>query len=233
MKKLVSILLVIVILFSIASVTCFSATNDAGDKEYLFIDSFKELHYLTQPNDMRYYYDEVYYHHIDENDIESEIDWAIIYASFYAGSAASIKKLVLDRVITNGSIEVYYTVGWALYDAKTKEFISIDQVDVTKYADFEQGMAVARVGNPLGDADHDGELSILDATYIQRVLAKLCEYSPYDDLSDYGLWGTKYDRPLDYISDIDGDGDRSILDATTIQMKLAKLDVPVATADEV
>ncbi len=233
MKKLVALFLVLIMLVSIASITCFSATNDAGDKEYLFIDNFKEIHHLTQPSDISYYYDEVYYHHIDESDIESEIDWAIVYASLYAGSAASIKKLVLDRVITNSSIEVYYPVGWALYDAKTEEFISIDQVDVTKYAGIEQGLVQAHVGNPLGDADLDGELSILDATYIQRVLAKLCEFSLYDDLSDYGLWGTRYDRPLDYISDIDGDGDRSILDATAIQRKLAKLDVPVATPDEV
>ena len=232
MKKLISLFLVLIML-CVCMMTSFSATNDAGDKEYLFIDSFKEIHHLTQPSDISYYYDEVYYHHIDENDVESDIDWAIVYASLYVGSAASIKKLVLDRVITNSSIEVYYPVGWALYDAKTEEFISIDEVDVTQYAGIEQGLAQAHVGYPLGDADLDGELSILDATYIQRVLAKLCEFSLYDDLSDCGLWGTKYDRPLDYISDIDGDGDRSILDATAIQRRLAKLDVPVATADEV
>ena len=58
----------------------------------------------------------------------------------------------------------------------------------------------------LGDVDGDGEVSILDATAIQRYLAEL----PNDAF--YGA-----------AADTDGDGDITILDATYIQLWLASL----------
>ena len=58
----------------------------------------------------------------------------------------------------------------------------------------------------LGDADDDGELSILDATAIQRKLA-----------------GLPTDRFNAAAADVDGDKEVSILDATSIQRKLAGL----------
>ena len=55
-----------------------------------------------------------------------------------------------------------------------------------------------------GDADRDGELSILDATTIQRYLVGL----PVESYNERA-------------ADVDADGDDSILDATSIQRKLA------------
>ena len=60
----------------------------------------------------------------------------------------------------------------------------------------------------IGDSDRDGELTILDATHIQRRLADL---SPFDRLGDY-------------LGDVDGDGQLSILDATCIQRRLAAIE---------
>lgn len=58
-----------------------------------------------------------------------------------------------------------------------------------------------------GDADCDGELTVLDATAIQRDLAKL------EQLSDKGLRAAK----------VNGEPELNIIDATLIQRKLAKL----------
>ena len=220
MKKIISMLLVVIMIMSVTTITAFSATNDAGDKDYLFFSDFDAIH-RCNTGDTTYYYDELYYHYVDENDPNSEIDWSIVYALLYAGNASLIKGMISDRVLTS-SMNACYTYGWALYDAKTKEFISIDDVDIDKYDGLEEALSEVKVGNPLGDADLDGLLTISDATYIQRVLANLSEYSKYDDLSIYGTWGGKYDNPLNYISDIDGDGNRTITDATAIQVKLAK-----------
>ena len=63
-------------------------------------------------------------------------------------------------------------------------------------------------GYLIGDADRDGEITILDATRIQRRLAGL---APSDRLADY-------------LSDVDGDRSLSILDATCIQRRLASID---------
>ena len=60
-------------------------------------------------------------------------------------------------------------------------------------------------GCDVGDVDLDGELSILDATHIQRRLVGLDEFS---DLKEA-------------LGDVDGDGEVNILDATKIQRILA------------
>lgn len=60
----------------------------------------------------------------------------------------------------------------------------------------------------IGDADGDGDVSIMDATEIQMVLAQIKAWS-YDG--------------AEAASDVDGDGDVSIMDATEIQMILAGL----------
>ncbi len=192
--------------------------EDETDKEHLF------EHLLPKTNEP-YYYDEVYYHHVDEDDLQSEIDWAIVYVSFEPVPSGGT-TIVLDRVISTNNVDAYYPVHWAVYDAQLNEIISIDKIDITKYNGLEKGLEEAKVGNPLGDADLDGKLTVFDATYIQRVLAELDDFKEGDDIM-YGFWGIKYDGVLDNISDINRDGERDIFDATAIQRKLAELDVPV------
>ena len=79
--------------------------------------------------------------------------------------------------------------------------------------DFECGLMILRdePAEPLrGDADGDGEITILDATRIQRRLADLVDDSGID---------------MD-AADADADGEVTILDATRIQRFLAGLYVP-------
>ena len=226
-KRTISFLLVFAILFSLTSLTAFSSSNLAGEKDYLFLDDFDKKHGVYSYEDyMQYYYDELYYHHIDENDPDSEIDWAITYIIFYPMviEPMNVKRVILDRVIL--SCDMYtYRVKWALYDAQTNDFISLEKVDVEKYDGLAEGLEKAKVGYPFGDADFDSTLTVLDATYIQQALCGLCEFEFEDDLTDDMLKGTKYDKTIDYISDIDHDGERTVLDATAIQYKLAGLEV--------
>lgn len=216
-KKALSIILVVIMLLSIASTTCFSATNVAGDKEYLFINEFIATYDIGDDNDTKYHYEELYYHHIDKNDSESKIDWAIIYALVDL-VPSGLRKTVSGRIISVNNIGSPFRLHLALYDVKNNEFISIEDIDVTKYEGFEQSLAIAQIGDLLGDTDLDNDLSILDATEIQRVLAKISK------------WPESY---LEFVADFDQDGDVSIMDATAIQRRLARLDVPVATPDEI
>ena len=68
---------------------------------------------------------------------------------------------------------------------------------------------VAKAPCLLGDADGDGDVSIIDATVIQRVLADI-EVAVY----------------IEEAADIDGDGDVSIIDVTWIKRWLAGIDCP-------
>ncbi len=59
----------------------------------------------------------------------------------------------------------------------------------------------------IGDVDEDGEVSILDATRIQRSLAGLFDLNTLQD----------------YLADVDGNGTATIIDATIIQRALADI----------
>ena len=68
----------------------------------------------------------------------------------------------------------------------------------------------------LGDVDEDGEVSIIDATLIQRHLAEIPVYA-YNEAA----------------ADIDGDGSVSIIDVTYIQRYLAQLVCPTGIGEPI
>ncbi len=222
MRKILTLVISLIMLLSAVTTINVAAVNNAPEKDYLFLDDFdKAQGVYSYPDNVSYYYDEVYYHHVDENDPNSEIDWAFIYALGYATNNTSIKTIIADRIVTTAH-DVWYQFGWALYDAETKEFIPLHLIDETKYEGLPEGLEQANIGTPLGDANLDGELTILDATYIQRVMARVCEFDSRDDLRIH--YEINVDGKLDYISDMDRDGETTIFDATAIQMKLAKIE---------
>lgn len=67
-------------------------------------------------------------------------------------------------------------------------------------------------GYLLGDADGDGEVTILDATWIQRVLVGIGAPADFNESA----------------ADVDGDGEMTILDVTYIQRYLVGVAVPYA-----
>lgn len=220
MKKLVSVILVAMLLISTTVVSVFAYENLVpGD--YLYEAEFLEyiegyLHF----DEERYGYEEIYYHHIDENDPESEIDWVYVNAFTNINMPWLAKKVVADRVFYRNSGSVPFEFGYAIYDVSKASFVEINDATINEYDDFPELLDELNVGTPIGDADLDGELTILDATYIQLVAAKLCEYDTNDDISGFHNLG---ERDLNYISDADLDGERTIMDATSIQLKLAGL----------
>ncbi|MBQ8539241.1 MAG: hypothetical protein IJ433_06280 [Ruminococcus sp.] len=66
-------------------------------------------------------------------------------------------------------------------------------------------MAELKIGHLIGDLDGDGDISLLDATAIQRCLAGLDDY-PRDEY--YSVYGTD---DSGHMSDVDRDGNVSIL----------------------
>ena len=68
-----------------------------------------------------------------------------------------------------------------------------------------------------GDSDGDGEVTVLDATRIQRLLAELC------DIDGSSYTGKPLSAAQIIISDADNDGEVTIMDATAIQRYMAEL----------
>lgn len=203
MKKLVSFILVFVLLLSVTITPIFAQVNES---EYLYKDKFIE--YNIRPYQELLIYHEMYYH----KDANGEIDWVFIQARSDYHQEISVDVVLADVYIHLDSTPIPFSLGYCIYDVKKDKFFGLGYYDEYEVA---EEYINKHIGIPLGDADMDGDLTVLDATLIQRAIAKLCEF----DSRDYMMAGGQYNC---YISDIDRDGERTVIDATLIQDKLAK-----------
>lgn len=189
--------------------------------DHLFEARFLELYgnmVYTDTHD----YDELYYHY-DEN---GDIDWALIKQCSHNAEPWEYNTFFKGRIFVYGS-HTPFSFGYGLYDVKEDKFYDIinEDFDYSKYQDLEEVFESFNFGYPLGDADHDRVLSILDATAIQLHLANIQPLSYSDEVGGYHGY-VSWDQlgyPK-YISDMNCDGNRDILDATAIQLKLAGLE---------
>ena len=183
------------------------------DSEYLYKERFTETRTNSSTKPLEYY--EVEYHY-DKN---NNIDWILIYADYYWSAPLGTYVIIGDRVVTYYEYNMPTTLYW-VYDVKNDVFSDICKVNFDDYVGLEKVILSLKLGRPIGDADFDNELTVLDATYIQMVSSKLCEYNDEDNVD--GAFYCLGEEKISYISDFDRDGKRTILDATAIQMKLAK-----------
>lgn len=219
MKKLISMIIVAIMMASIAVLPT-AAYENATEGDYLYESKFVEC-YITPTYQYEgdwYSYNERYYHHVDADDPESEIDWVYINAGTNMQAPWLAKRVVGDRVFWKSSGSIPFQFRHGIYDVKNDKFLEITTDILDDYDGLADVLVELKVGNPIGDADLDGMLTIMDATYIQRVTAQLCDYNVNDDISEYHKLG---DVDLSYISDADMDSKRTVLDATCVQRKLA------------
>lgn len=180
-----------------------------------FIEKYSEIIFSESHE-----YDELYYHY-DKN---GDMDWALVYECSYNSSPWNYHIMYKDRILMYGGY-FPFSFAYGVYDAKAGEFYDIlnDKFNFDDYKDLEVIFDSFMPGYPIGDADLDKDLTIMDATYIQRVLAGLTYFDERDTIESYFgyvSWNELgYPR---YISDMDRDGKRTVLDATAVQRKLAK-----------
>ncbi len=219
MKKLVSVILAtILVAGAMVTVGAYGPYPVQEELVYQFEDKFVERFSATYDQiENLYVYDELYYHY-DEN---GQIDWCLISAKPNTDfETADIKYLKFNDFVlhSNSTNSFFFEMQYGIYDVDADAFMSI--VDcyykLDKYEEAVDALRGVPYSRPIGDYDDDNRLSILDATGIQRMLAKL------DDLRCDG-YHDKFGNMGDF-ADFDGDREISILDATAIQRKLAQLD---------
>ena len=219
MKKVISVLLVVIMLLISSAVS-----GSALDTNYLYKDRFIEEYGYVQGS---WGYNELYYHYTDDN----TIDWVLVRAHKYIMVEPTDNPIYSHYVMGDIVYSTYYHYApfeteYGIYDVAKDEFLDITKIDFDQYSGLRKVVYEKIDGRPIGDCDKDRELSILDATAIQRELALIQKIE-----NDY------FENSITYAfqryADFDRDGDVSIMDATAIQRRLAKLDVPVATPDEV
>lgn len=207
MKKLGSVILVLILLLYITVMPSFAETTE---NNYLFKDKFIE--YYVEGKGVSCEYEEVYYHYSESE----EVDWCLVFGTATNISRESYEYLKFsDFVLTTPNIRRPFDLQYAVYDVKKEVFVDL----VDGYDELEQYEGLIDVLRELdrsvmlGDGDEDGKLTVLDATRIQMHIAQIER-----------LWDGYIDRRgvEFYFSDYDGDGELSILDATGIQLYLAK-----------
>lgn len=221
MKKLASIILVFVLMLSILVTPAFAYREEykdyydeiyGGDEDWLFLDEFIENELIPRKNTMvtlGYYYE-----YCCHKDATGNIDWAFAEAYTFPvpGMELSHYVVINDKVIYIHTDYCIFYSGMVIYDVKKDKFFDLLSVDLSEYEGLEEYID-KNIGRQVGDADGDKELTVLDATFIQRAMAKLCEFNSNDYLEKYG-----------YISDVDRDGERTVMDATKIQRHIAGLE---------
>ncbi|MBQ6153213.1 MAG: dockerin type I repeat-containing protein, partial [Ruminococcus sp.] len=144
-----------------------------------------------------------------------------------------------DAVEVTGTFEIVqvnFTITWKNDDGTVIDTTTVAKGDVPTHADATKDATaqytytfagwtpevVAVTGDAeytatfdavkktlLGDADGDGEVTVLDVTWIQRKLAMMAVSDTFDEKA----------------ADVDGDGEVTVVDATFIQRYLANMPV--------
>lgn len=173
----------------------------------MYFDRFKEK-YETQ-YDHTAFYRELYYHHNADN----EIDWALVRCELNIVEPMPYSSVIGNRVILHDSCSLPFSSGYALYDVKEDKFISAASAEASEYDGFTKAFDDnVNDGRLLGDIDGDGEITVIDATIIQRCDIRIQDFPEDDEIKPWTTW---HYAPK-YYSDFNRDGERDILDATCV-----------------
>ncbi len=170
---------------------------------------------------------EIFDHYLHYNE-DGVIDYVYVQWHSSGSSFAFTGDRFLDYCIQK--CDTPSSIGLHIYDVSAKEIYTFKeaQQSAREYlSDFLDNHADELSRDytvyKCGDVDKDGEVTVLDATFIQRVAAGLDKF-PFDDGIGDMINSTIENPIIYYISDIDKDGQRTVLDATAIQRKIANLE---------
>ncbi len=188
----------------------------------MYIDAFEEQYDVTVSKDENTGYVEHYRYFSEDNTTETP-DWVFGYARCTIKPTKTVTALD-DYYLLNMYTTEPFASGYFVYVPDENKFYDIYDAQKAGIENLELAFKECMRYNCykigfIGDVDYDEKLTIVDATFIQRALAGLCEFSVNDDVTKWTVGGDS----IGYISDYDRDGVRSIMDATTIQLKLADL----------
>lgn len=202
MKKLLSIILISVMLLSV-----FALTANA-ESLYECKDAFLEKYNLTGNEDYFTYYE------IGDMDINCNdaMDFVLVYATIGEPADMPVFIDMGERFIYSPHTWSPFESGYGMFSLDTREFVPLSEQVILDYPWIDYYLDAFDIGELYGDADGDGELTVIDATLIQL---ELVNPEPYADAE--GISGKN--RRSDY----DRDLQVSVMDATAIQKKLAKV----------
>lgn len=169
-------------------------------------------------------YEELYYH----KDKDDRIDWALIEVRARQQKPTVVFSVIGNRVFDYDDWQCPFASGYCVYDVVNDKFSDASDADNEKFPGFSRAVDEAVKKSPynnrgrlIGDMDGDDELTMIDATLIQRCDIRIRDW-PEDDLIKPE--GHTYKKPPTYYSDFDRNGERDIVDATKLQRYVTMID---------
>ena len=222
MKKLLSILMVIIMMLSIIVVPAYAEIIDT--ENFRYYDEFSE-YYGWAPDP--YYYKEIYYYFEQESD--EEPTWTLIQKEVNIDFWPRIFGVnVGNRMLVTYNDPYKSVSGYYVYIKEMNTFLPVQESEIDKIIDycpdFVKVIEENEIGELIGDINRNNVLDITDVTQIQRYIAGYTNYDKIDDQPKelyYKIFvnGCRID-----MSDFDRDGETTIMDATKIQRHIAGLE---------
>lgn len=195
-------------------------------EEYLkATPAYKELASSWEFDKYQWYsYSEVYYYTdgkgADEMPEETP-DYVLINGTLVMSSPSFSYGVIGDYVLFCENCGNPDCLGYFVYTPEDGKMRTLKEAYDAGVEGIEKVFTDFGLGLLMGDADGDGRLTIKDATYIQKYLAKVEGINPPAGFMGHDACGNGPDGI--YVADLDVNGKVNIKDATAIQKKLAKI----------
>ena len=206
------------------------ALEKIGTKVSLYAEVFEE--FLKPSKDEGpegplygwYVYDELYYYSYQKRYGSTEMfevtpDYVLVDAMAYHSPPIDAYEVIGDYLVTCGCGNPD-NLRYYVYTPEDGKIYTLAKAFEAGIKDIDKIFTDYGLGTLMGDLDNDEKLTIKDATYLQKCLAKFEGFVLPETAS--GLTdGDIYIMPN--IANVDKDGKITIKDATAIQKKLAKI----------
>lgn len=188
------------------------APADKPENSKIYEEQVKNIHPFL------YGYRELYYH----SGGDGAVDWVLITGSTATIVDQALYMVIGNRVVIKPQGTIPFGHGYAVYDVKQNTAKTVSANILSQYDGLEEAFNKYGCGKLIGDLDGNDEISIADATIIQRCQAQMRDYPDSDLIQPY----EEVEGALKYYSDFNRDGKRDINDATAIQRFLAGYSYP-------
>lgn len=221
--RILSLTMCLLIIIS-AGVTGVSA---AEDKEYLYEDIFVEyFRRYAEGHDNEdwewYSYEELYYYYGEDKesgttpDKEVTPDYVFVEGTVNMCGPMPVYAIVGDYVLFSHSMFAPYSFCYYVYVPAENKIYNLEEAVESGVEGVDRIFTEVGIGDRKGDTDRDGQITIKDATKIQKQLVEIDNKELIQSWEEY--------FPIYFIFDFDKDEDLTIKDATAIQKFIAGIE---------
>lgn len=205
--------------------------ENIGVKVTLYADVFEKFLEPYKDNSVEdseygwYSYDELYYYSYQKRYGSTEMfeitpDYVLVDAMAYHSPPIDAYDVIGDYIVTCGCGNPDH-LRYYVYTPKDDKIYTLREAYEAGIKDIDKVFTDYGLGTLIGDLDNDRKLTIKDATYLQKCLAKIEGFELPESAS--GLTESEYVNWMANIADFDFDNSINIKDATAIQKHLAKI----------